>query len=250
MTMIASYTTLFAGAPVLLAANWMEFVIPVVFFVIWLINQIAAANKNKPPPGPKPQGNRPAIPNPRQNRGPLEEVEQFLREARKAMEAQQQRGPQPQVAQPQRQQQQKPKPQQRQQKQQPKRQEKPNHRKASSAPPRLRSQDDEGEWNRAQLGGSVSQHVSEHLAGNKFDERAGRLSQIKQSVDQDIGTHVKSAFDHQIGSLSPQSTASAQPTSDIGENPMTALLAMLRDPQSMRNAIILQEILQPPTHRW
>lgn len=238
---IGSFTTLLGG-PILLAANWTEVIIPAVVFVIWVINQIANLNKGKPQ-APKPQGNRPPIPNPRQNRGPLEEVEQFLRDARKAMEGQQ-RGPQPQQRPPV----QKPKPQQRPQKQA-KKQEKQSQRKQPSEPPRLRPQEEEGEWDRAQLGGSVGEHVSQHLGGNKFDERAGRLSQIKKSVDQDIGSRVKSAFDHQVGSLAQQS-AQAEPTADIGENPTTALLAMLRDPQSMRNAIILQEILQPPTHRW
>jgi hypothetical protein len=246
MTIIGTLsTTLFGGLPVLAAAQWTEVIIPIVVFVIWLINQIAAFNKGKP--GPKPQVNRPPNPNAGQNRGPLEEVEQFLREARKAMEAQQ-RGQQPQRSQPQPPPP-KPKPQ-RQQKQQPKKQEKPATRKPLSAASRLRSPEEEGEWNRAQLGGSVGQHVSEHLGSSKFDERAGRLSQIQRAVDQDIGTHVKSSFDHQLGSLTPQTAASGEPISDIGDNATAALLAMLRDPQSMRNAIILQEILQPPTHRW
>jgi hypothetical protein len=73
------FLTLFAAA-----GDWTQVIVPIVVFVIWLINQIANANKGNAPQGPKPQANRPAIPNPRQNRGPLEEVEQFLRDARKA----------------------------------------------------------------------------------------------------------------------------------------------------------------------
>lgn len=246
-------TTLLAGL-ILPAAQWTEVIVPIVVFVIWIINQIANLNKGKPQ-GPKPQANRPPLPNPRQNRGPLEEVEQFLRDTRKAMEGQQ-RGAGQQVAPPpQRQQLQKPKPQQQKQQKQTKKPEKPAPRKSLAEQSRLRPQADEGEWDRATLGGSVAEHVSQHLGGNKFDERTGRLSQIQKSVEQDIGTHVKGAFDHQVGSLAVQrdavadSSAAADVLSDV-ENPAAQIIAMLRDPQSLRNAIVLQEILQPPTHRW
>jgi hypothetical protein len=242
------FLTLFAAA-----GDWTQVIVPIVVFVIWLINQIANANKGNAPQGPKPQANRPAIPNPRQNRGPLEEVEQFLRDARKAMEGQQQQRPAQNAPRPAQQ-----RPQQRAQTPKPprlpkqqKKADKSPPRKPLSEQPRLRPQDSDRELDEIKLGGSVAQHVSEHLgAGSKFDERAGRLSHIQQSVDQDIGAHVKSAFDHQVGSLSQQGGGATLDAPALGDNPATSILALLRDPQGMRNAIILQEILQPPTHRW
>jgi len=243
---------IFAARLALPAVDWSEVIIPIVVFTIWVINAIASANKNKPQP--RPPAARPAGQNPRQGRGPLEEVEQFLREARKAMDAQQRPQQRPQQVpprQPQRAAAQKQKPTARLQKPTAKKPDKPQQRKSISDAPRLKSQLVERDLDEVRRGDSVSQHVQQHLGTDKFDDRAGQFSHIKRSVDQDINAHVKSAFDHQVGRLAQQGDGSAaQPTSALGESPAVQIAELLRDPQNLRNAIILQEILQPPTHRW
>jgi outer membrane biosynthesis protein TonB len=256
------FAPLIAAQFALPAVDWQEVVVPLVVFVIWIINQISGANKGKNPPGPRPVAGGGA--NPKQAKGPLEEVEQFLREARKAMETQQ-RGQQPQPQAQQRPPQRLVPPQKPQQKQQ-NRPQKPGGKKADKSQPqpprktlaeqsRLKPQAADRELDEIRLGSSVGRHVQEHLGNNKFEERAGRLSHIKQSVEQDIGSHVKSVFDHQIGSLAVQRDAVADASAAEGiatdaGNPAMEIVAMLGNPHSLRQAIILQEILQPPTHRW
>jgi len=260
------------------AVDWQEVVVPLVVFVIWIINQISGANKAKNPPGPRPVAGGGA--NPKQAKGPLEEVEQFLREARKAMETQQRgqqdrgqqnrgqadRGQQPQPQQAQQRPPQRLVPPQKPQQKQQKSPQKPGGKKADKSQQqqprktlaeqsRLKPQAADRELDEIRLGSSVGRHVQEHLGNNKFEERAGRLSHIKQSVEQDIGSHVKSVFDHQIGSLAVQRDAVADASAAEGiatdaGNPAMEIVAMLGNPHSLRQAIILQEILQPPTHRW
>jgi hypothetical protein len=99
-----------------------------------------------------------------------------------------------------------------------------------------------------ELGGSVARHVEQHLDTSRFAERAGRLSHLQQTVEQDIGAHVRSKFDHQVGTLAKQGAAAGDAAA--GPNVAAEIAAMLSDPASIRNAIVLQEILSPPTHRW
>jgi hypothetical protein len=238
----------------LFAADWVEVVVPAVVFVIWLINQIAAVKKGGPAGRPPARPNAPnapgqgAAPQAGGQRGLMDEVERFLREARKAME-QPQGGAQQAKQVP---------PQQRQPKQKQPRQkkaspaaQKPLGRLPQTDQPRLQSRLSERSLDDVRAGGSVARHVQEHLDTSRFDERAGKLSHLKQTVEQDIGTHVHDAFEHKVGTLAAQD--SGKPPAPIGDeasNPALQIAAMLRDPASMRNAIILQEILSPPTHRW
>lgn len=251
----------------LFAADWTDIIVPVVVFVIWLINQIAGVKKGpQAPPGrPAPKPQQPAQPAAGQ-RGLMDEVEQFLKDARKAMEQPKQppaRNPPP-VPKPQ---QRPPQPAQRaQQKPQQKPKQKPPKPPKQQAGGRvplseqvgLRSKLEQRDREDAERGSTVGDHVRQHLDTSRFEERAGRLSHLKQTVDRDIGDHVRSAFEHQIGTLGSQSSTrtdaqgAAMTTDDsaTGPNSVVQIVAMLRDPQSMRNAIILQEILSPPTHRW
>lgn len=246
-------TTLAAAA--LFAADWVDVLIPVVVFLVWLINQIAGAKKAAPPVRPQPRPNappnpagQPAAPQAGGKRGLMDEVEQFLREARKAMEQQQQAAgqrakpappPQPRPA----------------AKSKPPRTKKPQPpatkqvgRLSPTDQPRIQSRLADRQLDEVRLGGSVAQHVQEHLDTSRFDERAGKLSHLRQRVEQDIGSHVQQVFDHQVGSLAPQAAAPA--AAGDAPNPAAQIAAMLRDPAGMRNAIILQEILSPPSHRW
>lgn len=236
-----------APAAVLFAADWFEVVVPIVVFVIWIINQISGVKKaaGRPParPNAPPAGNAPAA----GQRGLMDEVERFLREARQAME-QQKPGARPQQPQPAAKPGAKAKPNVRSPKTPRRKEEKPAPRRSLAEQTKLQPQAAERELDEIRLGGSVAQHVREHLDTSRFDERAGKLSHLTQTVEQDIGSHVRGVFDHSVGSLSQQNAA-AESTVDA-QSSAAQIVAMLRDPAGMRNAIILQEILSPPTHRW
>lgn len=106
-------------------------------------------------------------------------------------------------------------------------------------------------------GESVSEHVSRHLSTREFDERAKTLSQVS-AEQQKLSQHVHEVFDHKLGTLAgrtikgTEGAASATPP-DVEDAPSYAadqLLAWLRDPASLRQAIVLHEVLERPAARW
>ncbi|MBA4016617.1 MAG: hypothetical protein C0483_05465 [Pirellula sp.] len=262
----------FGFAPVLLA-DWISTTIWLVVISIGIINQLMGEKKKnaaKRAPPPPADGAKPAP----GGKGLLDEVERFLQEARKATEQAQNRPPQQQkpVVAPQQPPKQRRTPQQQRDQQQREQQQraaaKKKQQRASATKPLSQEEPrrDSGPLSARQIGsmpqqlsaeeetfrGSVSQHVSQHLDTSRFAERAGRLSHIQQSVDTDISGHVRSVFDHQVGTLSqsgaPRDPNEAVPSESI--SPLDQIALMLRDPQSMRAAFIMQEILRPPSERW
>jgi len=274
MTGVSHFTSLVVFAA---AADWVEIIIPVVVFLIWIINQIASLGRGAKDAPPKPQrpaapnaGDRGAAQNAPGQRGLMDEVEAFLRDARKAMEEKtdprQQQANRPQQQQPPRPPAVAPAGQRKgQAKQKPQRGGKtpppPPPRQGGRVPLadqlKLKSRL-ERSTEGAPRSGSIEEHVKQHFAGGLFDERAGRLSHLQQSAESELAGHVHDAFDDQSGRQKAQTgtridaEGAAMTTDDsaTGPNSVVQIVAMLRDPQSMRNAIILQEILSPPTHRW
>lgn len=247
----------FAAVPVLLA-DWFTTTIWIVVISIGIINQLLGGDKKKQaqkrPPPPKPAGGE----QPQGAKGLLDEVEKFLQEARKATEQAQNRPTQ----QPQR-------PQPRRAPQQDREQQ-----KRAAAQRKLQQQRDAAARKAAQdakarqagaladrqfhsrlersseeetFQGTVAEHVQQHLDTSRFAERAGKLSHLQQKVEQDISGHVRSVFDHQVGTL-----ASSASTTDASEANMPAeqIAMLLRNPASMRNIFVLQEVLRPPVERW
>lgn len=273
MTSLFVSSSLFAAV---LAVDIGDLAVPIVVFVVWVINQIAAAKKaadarqpRRPaqPPAAGGGANNPAAggPQPAGRGGLLDEVEQFMRQARQAMEdaqkrpnrpanpqtAQPQGGNRPQASQQKSQQQQRAQQQRQAQakqpnrggKQQAKKSQPPASRKPLAEQPRLQTKSTD-----RSLGGSVAAHVEQHLDTSRFDERAGRLSHLKQTVDDDIGAHVHASLDHQLGRYAAQ----AAPTTETDASPdvMTDLIDMISSPQNMRAAFLMQVILARPTARW
>lgn len=96
--------------------------------------------------------------------------------------------------------------------------------------------------------------LEQHIDTSRFEQRAKQLTKIEHEAD-DIDSHVHQVFDHQLGSLGGRS----QVQSDQAAVPIDAespaetaanLAALLANPTSIKNAIIMQEILARPTHRW
>ncbi len=96
--------------------------------------------------------------------------------------------------------------------------------------------------------------LQQHIDTSRFDERAKHLTNIPQEAD-DLDSHVHKVFDHQLGSLGERSRVQSDQTTVAAEGQGTtptaaAISAMLADPVSLQQAIIMQEILSRPTHRW
>jgi hypothetical protein len=103
----------------------------------------------------------------------------------------------------------------------------------------------------------VAQHVAKHLDTREFAQRAERLADTTEQTDERMESHLHQAFDHRLGNISAGTqsiTAAATPAADDEVRARVAqshpLLSMLRQPQSVRNAIIISELLQRPMHNW
>jgi hypothetical protein len=103
----------------------------------------------------------------------------------------------------------------------------------------------------------VAQHVAQHLDTREFAERAERMADVTEQADERMESHLHQAFDHRMGNISAGTqsiTAAMTPIVDDEVRARVAqnhpLLSMLRQPQSVRNAIIISELLQRPVHNW
>lgn len=110
---------------------------------------------------------------------------------------------------------------------------------------------------------SVDAYVRERMDTGAFQQRAEHLSETGERADSQMEAHLKSAFDHKVGTLAGRemitSEADTTPTSGAGSSmggesnvsPAAAsLIKMFADPSNRRNAIILNEILNRPEQRW
>ena len=83
------------------------------------------------------------------------------------------------------------------------------------------------------------------------------MADVTEQADERMESHLHQAFDHRLGNISAGTqsiTAAVTPVADDEVRARIAanhpLLSMLRQPQSVRNAIILSELLQRPVHNW
>ncbi len=109
----------------------------------------------------------------------------------------------------------------------------------------------------------VVRHVSQHLDSRQFDERARHLGEATRLSEQRLERQVEQRFQGDVSKLASRKTADSasairpQSSTDAGSpdaagdsNAVTQLVAMLRDRTSLRNAILLSEILNRPEDRW
>jgi hypothetical protein len=217
--------------PLAAIVDWLFIIIPIVFMVIWMLNQ-AFGKANPPPPRPRPGIPRPnpaAQPRPVQPAGNVnDEIENFLRRAAQARAAQAAQPAAPPGA----------------------AQAAPRQLVTSAAPalpsrrprsPELVSAEVVDDEEGPSIKGSVAEHVQRHLDTRQFAERAAQMTKV-DDADELMQGHLQQTFQHQVGSLaeSPkQERASSKPR--VG--PAAELAAVFRDPSRIQQAVILQEIL-------
>jgi hypothetical protein len=136
----------------------------------------------------------------------------------------------------------------------------PRTRQAQTAAPPVRTQSrsskprtiapTQDEWEKSE---DVASHVRKHLDTQEFEQRTGSLGQLAQ-LDDTVDEHVEQAFGHEVGTFRDQgvSTEGDQVVESTEAALATTAAAagiaeVLADPASLRNAIILQEILRPPS---
>ena len=117
----------------------------------------------------------------------------------------------------------------------------------------------------APLGRQVSEHVDKYLDEEEFLRRQKQLGKEVVEVDQEIGQHMKQVFEHHVGKLQaadddaessppaepqPQLVGAALAASEDSTATAAHMFELLSSPDSLRDAIVLSEILNRPESRW
>lgn len=218
------------------ALEWVKFVFLIVFFLVWIFNNLLG---DKAKAKARPQ-QRPQVPPPRPDAAQAErpagqqqlvgEIEEFLQRAnQKRQEKVRRKQPAKAAAKP-----------------------------APPSPPKpARRLTQESHDFEVTTGQSVAEHVQKHLDTSRFGDRAEHLVDDIAKGDVVREAHRKQVFEHQLGRLADTSTRAAQPapppvvlTAAEAEAAAVPLAALLANPQSLKQAIVLNEVLARPEHRW
>ena len=114
-----------------------------------------------------------------------------------------------------------------------------------------------------------SQVASRQIQTSNFDQRAAQRGTRERQADDMMEAHLHEKFDHEISDLSGESSRVASAYQDKGATPYTEdqdatpyvddeaanqfarnLVRMFSSPASIQQAILMNEILQRPEHRW
>jgi len=111
----------------------------------------------------------------------------------------------------------------------------------------------------APLGAGIRQHVKERLEGGRLARQTAKLGSEVSHADKEVEQRLHQVFDHEVSHLSgrqgetARATQAEQPEDHLEELPVTAaagLAAMFSDTRNIRQAIIINEVLTRPQHRW
>jgi hypothetical protein len=102
------------------------------------------------------------------------------------------------------------------------------------------------------VGGQLRTHVEQYLDEKEFQRRESELGKTIASADEKIDAHLHETFDHRVSRLE---TATGEGTlvgaiAEVSGIVTTDWLQVLTNPDSLRNAIILNEVLRRPEERW
>jgi hypothetical protein len=114
------------------------------------------------------------------------------------------------------------------------------------------------------VGGQVTEHVQKYLDTGEFSRRGAELGEeVVTQVDREIDQHLHQVFDHSVSQLAAVPGEAATPPAnfeppelsdasalEIPATFATGLTTLLTDPDSVRQAIVLNEIFHRPEERW
>jgi hypothetical protein len=198
--------------------DWIVFVVAIIIFIVSVISKLSKAareGKQRPPPQPaqRPQG-----------KALEDEIGEFMRRAAKRQAG---KSPPPKPARP-----------------------------VAAKPVEVEVVKEKP------LGGALSEHVQDYLDTGEFNQRSASLgSEVTQEVSQ-LDQRLHGVFDHQISDLAAKPGETSMPTtaqdSPLPEDQATGatlvtaagIFAVLSDPENVRQAIVINEILRRPEDRW
>ncbi len=107
-----------------------------------------------------------------------------------------------------------------------------------------------------EIGEDVADHVSHHMDTGQFSDRASHMAEQVGQADEKVEARLHEKFDHDIGTLKDTSEGAEEFSHDKDQSkpvqPSMApsdILQFFRQPQNVRRAIIMSEILRRP-ERW
>lgn len=102
---------------------------------------------------------------------------------------------------------------------------------------------------------SVAEHVAATIAehSREVGEQASRLGQRIIVDDQQFDEQLKAKFEHTVGTLTGSAVVEAElaaAAANRAATPAAQIAALLSNPEGVRQAIVVNEILRPPMERW
>ena len=93
----------------------------------------------------------------------------------------------------------------------------------------------------------IAEHVSHHLDTKDVTSRASQLGAAVGQADDKLEARIHDKFDHDLSKIDDLPTDAEEAGKPPGGKPVASEIAeMLRDPKSIRQAVILSEILNRP----
>ncbi len=104
---------------------------------------------------------------------------------------------------------------------------------------------------RPPVGQGLSEQIARDINTADIARHAGALGKETSQATAKLEHQIHEKFDHQLGDLQRQPQATpAEPEATLPITSAAGLSALLSDAESLKQAIILNEILQRPDHRW
>jgi hypothetical protein len=99
---------------------------------------------------------------------------------------------------------------------------------------------------------TLAERADERAAARarRLAEHSAQLGQRIVHEDQQFDVQLKAKFDHAVGTLVNETVTNVELEPVPSDTPAARIAAMLTSPEGVRQAIVLNEILRPPTERW
>jgi hypothetical protein len=217
-------------APLWADGEWLKLIVPIVMFSVWVLNRLLGGDSPAAKQAKARQQARAKPPQPPADKQRVEdEVGEFLRRA-----AQQRAGKDNRALAP---------------ANQPLRPPKPSRKSlAATSPDRPPAAPEP--VRAAGKPGSLAASTADAFGDRKLTERVVGPTDVQQAVDA-MQSHVAETFGHRVGSLAGSARSEPAPANAPASAAVAnEVAAMLRDPQSIREAIVISEILRRPVERW
>ena len=102
---------------------------------------------------------------------------------------------------------------------------------------------------------SIAEPLERQVGSMDFDQRASRLGAAVDASDDRMEAHLHDVFEHKLGELGATTCRASDSSLDDDSKPDKTtggfdVKRWLRSPNHLRDAILLNEILRRPEHRW